>query len=125
MRQLPPLRGQIWHVWTPGQPHDPHQPRRALILSDDERNLYADDVTLIPIFSRGRPGPTHVSIPKGRWGLEHDSVLFCEEITTLHFDFLAEGPLGTLVPDGILHRAVRAVRIGLGDVVLPGEAMIR
>ncbi len=113
MRQLPPLRGQIWRVWTPGQPHDPHQPRRALIISDD--------ATVIPIFSRGRPGPTHVSIPRGRWRLEHDSILFCEEITALHFDFLAEGPLGTLVPDGVLQRVVRAVRIGLGDVVFPGE----
>ena len=121
MRQLPPLRGQVWRVWTPGQPSDPHQPRTALILSDDERNLYADDVTVIPIFSRGRPGPTHISIPRGRWGLEHDSVLYCEEVTTLQFNFLAEGPLGTSVPEGVLQRAVRAVRIGLGDVVLPGE----
>lgn len=121
MRQLPPLRGQIWFVWTPGQPFDPHQPRRALILSDDERNTRTDDVTVVPIFSRGRPGPTHDSIPRGPWGLDHDSILFCEEITTLHLDFLVEGPLGTTVPDGVLHRAIRAVRIGLGDVVLPGE----
>ena len=121
MRQFPPLRGQIWWVWTPGQPHDPHQPRRALVISDDERNQYTDDVTVIPIFSRGRPGPTHVSVPKGRWGLDHGSLLFCEEITTLHVHFLAEGPLGPPVPDGLLQRAVRAVRIGLGDIVMPGE----
>ena len=39
----------------------------------------------------------------------------------LHLDFLAEGSLGVPVADGVLQRAIRAVRIGLGDVVLPGE----
>ena len=117
----PPFRGEIWSVYTPGQPTDPHQPRPALIISEDERNQNSDDVTVIPVFSHGVLGPTHVPLRAGTGGIPHDSVLFCEEITTLDLDFLAEGPLGRPVPEGILQRAIRAVRIALGDVVIPGQ----
>lgn len=121
MRRLPPSRGEIWSVFTPGQPEDPHQPRPALIVSNDVRNRTEDDVLVVPIFSLGRIGPTHVPVRVGVGGLDHDSVLFCEEITTLDMDFLGEGPLGDRVPDALLRRVVRGVRIAIGDVVLPGE----
>lgn len=121
LRSLPPLRGEIWDVYTPGQPTDPHQPRPALVVSVDERNQVEDDVLVVPIFTRGEPGPTHVPIRGGTGGLDHDSVIFCEEITTLDLEFLAAGPLGDPVPESLLRQVVRAVRIAVGDVPLPGD----
>lgn len=121
MRGLPPLRGEIWMVHTPGQPGDPHQPRPALVISADPRNAAEDDVVVVPIFTRGSQGPTHVPIRGGVGGLDHHSVIFCEEITTLSMDFLSEGPLGNPVPESLLRQVVRAVRIAIGDVPMPGD----
>lgn len=121
MREARPLRGEIWSVYTPGQPTDPHQPRPALVISVEERNQVEDDVVVIPVFTRGAIGPTHIPIRGGVGGLGHDSVLFCEEITNLDIDFLGEGPLGDRVPESLLRRVVRAVRIAIGDVPMPGE----
>jgi mRNA-degrading endonuclease toxin of MazEF toxin-antitoxin module len=90
-------------------------------VSVDERNQAEDDVVVVPVFSRGEIGPTHLSIRGGVGGLNHDSVLFCEEITTLDVGFLNEGPLGARVPESLLRRVVRAVRIAIGDVPMPGE----
>jgi hypothetical protein len=45
-------------------------------------------------------------------------VAFCEELATLDYDFLADGPLGDVVPDRILRDAVRAIRRAIGDVVM-------
>ena len=120
-RDLPPLRGEIWSVYTPGQPGDPHQPRPALVISADARNQAEDDVIVVPIFSRGEVGPTRVPIRGGLGGLRHDSLLFCEEVTTVDVGFLEEGPLGGRVPDSLLRRVVRAVRIAIADFPMPGE----
>lgn len=114
----PPRRGEIWSVFTPGQPRDPHQPRPALIISDDVRNRIADDLIVIPIFSEASVGPTHVGLVRGSGGIRRESVLFCEEVTTIHRDFLARGPWGARVEQDLLRRVVRAVRRALGDVVL-------
>ena len=72
----------------------------------------------MPLYSRGRPGPTRVVLSRGMGGLPHDSIAFCEEVTTLDFDFLAEGPLGDAVPERIVRHAVLAIRRAVGDVVL-------
>ena len=113
-----PARGEIWSVRIPGQPDDPHQPRPALIVSADVRNRIADDVMVIPIFSQGAEGPTHVRVGRGDGGLRTDGVLFCEELTTLDRDFLARGPWGRRVPAEILDAALRAVRRALGETVM-------
>lgn len=118
MVQRSPRRGEVWRVLTPGQPDDPHQPRRALVISSNARNYNADDVIVIPIFSKGALGPTRVALPQGIGGARWDSVLFCEEITTIDHQFMVEGPLGSTVPPEILDRVVRAVRRALGEVVL-------
>jgi len=112
-----PIRGEIWSVRIPGQPDDPHQPRPALVVSAEVRNRLADDVIVVPIFSQGADGPTHVRIERGVGGLKKDGVLFCEELTTLDRDFLARGPWGTPVPSEVLSAVVRAVRRALGETV--------
>jgi mRNA interferase MazF len=76
-----------------------------------------DDVIIVPLFSRGRPGPTRVSLTAGAGGLSHDSVAFCEEITTVDRDFLARGPLGERVEDRLMDSVARAVRRAIGEVV--------
>lgn len=109
-----PLRGDIWYCFTPGQPDDPHQPRPGLVISENVRNRMTDDVIIVPIFSIGRPGPSHVPIAAGVGGLPSDSVLFCEELTTIDRDFLARGPLGSPVPRSLLERVIRAVVLAIG-----------
>lgn len=111
-RRPRPRRGEIWEVWTPGQPSDEHQPRPALVISEDVRNEYGDDVLVVPIFSAGF-GPTRVPISGGEGGLDHDSVLFCEEVTCLYEDFLQNKPLGNVVRSGILRLVVEAIRIAV------------
>ncbi len=117
MESRAPRRGEIWSVYTPGQPDDPHQPRPALVVSEDVRNRMMDDVIVVPIFTVGRLGPTHIPIERGVGGLLHDSVLFCEEITTIAREFLGDGPVGLRVSTGLLERVTRAVRRALGEVV--------
>jgi len=111
MESRAPRRGEIWSVYTPGQPEDPHQPRPALVVSEDVRNRMTDDVIVVPIF------PTHIPIGEGVGGLPHDSVLLCEEITTITRDFMGDGPLGLGVSTGLLERVIRAVRRALGELV--------
>ena len=112
-----PLRGEIWYALTPGRPRDPHQPRPALCISADVRNRNRDHALFVPIYSHGRLGPTRVALPRGAGGVPHDSVAFCEELTTLDYDFLADGPLGDLVPDHLIRDVVRAIRRAVGDLV--------
>ena len=111
-----PRRGEIWSVFLPGQPYDPHQPRPALVISTNARNRRGDDVMVVPAFSRGAPRATHIFLPAGGGGLHHDSVLFCEELTTIHRDFLAAGPFGPPVPERVLLQVLSAVRAALGDL---------
>ena len=113
-----PRRGQVWTAYTPGQPDDPHQPRPVLVVSEDVRNVHRDDLMVVPVFSRGRLGPTRVQLAAGPEGLAHDGVLFCEELTTIDRDFLKDGPLGGTVGAAVMRAVVRAVRRANGDVVL-------
>lgn len=112
-----PRRGEIWFVHTPGRPDDPHQPRPALVVSADIRNAVRDHSILVPIFSSGRSGPTRVALPAGIGGIDHDSVLFCDEITTLHHQLMGDRPLGPPVPGRVLKEVMKAIRRALGEVV--------
>jgi mRNA interferase MazF len=80
------------------------------------RNRIRDDLIVVPVFSTGRLGPTRVALPAGSGGLRRDSVVFCEEITTIDRDFLARGPVGTLRPE-LVASIVRGVRRAVGEVV--------
>ena len=64
------------------------------MVSENQRNRATDDCIVIPIFSSGRPGGTRVFLPERVGGIPHDSVLFCEELTTIAQSFLDHGPLG-------------------------------
>jgi mRNA-degrading endonuclease toxin of MazEF toxin-antitoxin module len=101
-------------AYTPGQPTDPHQPRFVLVVSADIRNRARDHVMIVPIFSTGNLGPTRLVIPAAGSGLRYDSVLFCEELTTIDKAFLAEGPRGRVSRD-LLDQVIIAVRRALGD----------
>ena len=112
-----PRRGEIWSIFVPGQPDDPHQPRPALVVSENVRNRLTDDVIVVPIFSGGPLGPTRVALPRGAGGIRRDSVLFCDEITTIDREFLARGPWGPPVSAEVLAAIARAVRRALGEVL--------
>jgi mRNA-degrading endonuclease toxin of MazEF toxin-antitoxin module len=81
------------------------------------RNSIRDDLIVVPMFSRGRTGPTRVAIPAGAGNVPFDSVLFCEEITTIDRDFLASGPLGQPVDGDRMDEVVRAIRRSIGEVI--------
>ena len=70
---------------------------------------------VVPIFSRGAAGPTHVRLIRGAGGIKRDSVLFCEELTTLDRDFLTHGPLGAPVDAHVLVAVIRAVRAKVSE----------
>jgi mRNA-degrading endonuclease toxin of MazEF toxin-antitoxin module len=117
-----PRRGEIWSCRLPGKADDPHQPRPALVISADARNDVADDLIVIPIFSRGAIGPTHVALPHGEGGIRKSSVLFCEEVTTIDSQFIARGPWGARISDVRLDAVVRGVRRSIGETVPEPEA---
>jgi mRNA-degrading endonuclease toxin of MazEF toxin-antitoxin module len=75
-----------------------------------------DDLIVVPVFSTGREGPTRVMVSARSTGLRHDSIAFCDEVTTIDRDFLFRGPVGTL-SKSLVHAVVRGVRRALGDVV--------
>lgn len=101
----------------PGKPDDPHQPRPALVISANVRNRLADDVIVVPIFSLGAPGPTHVPLARGSGGIKKDSVLFCEELTTLDRDCLGRAPWGPTVEPAVLDAVIRALRRAVGETL--------
>lgn len=72
---------------------------------------------VVPIFSSGNLGPTRLVIPAEGTGLLYDSVLFCEELTTLDEDFLEDGPRGR-VASNLLDDVVIGVRRALGDLTV-------
>lgn len=110
-----PRRGEIWQAFTPGQPSDPHQPRFILVASADARNRARGHVMVVPIFLAGKLGPARLAVPAAGTGWRYDSVLFCEELTTVDNDFLAgDGPRGR-ISDELLDSVVIAVRRALGD----------
>ncbi len=88
------------------------------MVSGDARNRILDHALVIPIYSEGALGPTRVTLPAGTGGIRRDSVLFCEEITTLDHDFFRRGPWGKPVGSETLEQVLRAVRRALGEVVL-------
>jgi mRNA-degrading endonuclease toxin of MazEF toxin-antitoxin module len=114
----PPRRGDVWYAFTPGHHDDSHQPRPVLVVSVDARNRVRGERIVVPIFSNGRSGPTRVMLAAGTGGLSQDSVVFCDEASTIALEFLDGGPLGPSVGDAVLEEVVRGIRRAIGEVVI-------
>lgn len=72
---------------------------------------------VVPIFSLGADGPTHVRLESGSGGIKKDSVLFCEELSTLDREFLVRGPWGRPVDADVLQAVTRAIRRAVGETL--------
>lgn len=86
-----PHRGSLYWVAIPAEPGEKRRP--ALVISMDARNRLADEVLVIPASTTLRLAPTHVRLKKGTGGLRRDSVLKCEQVTTLPKRHLGESAL--------------------------------
>jgi mRNA-degrading endonuclease toxin of MazEF toxin-antitoxin module len=88
-----------------------------VVVSEDVRNAVRDDLIVVPMFSRGRLGPTRVHLPFRAGNVAAEGVLFCEELTTIDRDFLASGPLGPPLDRKRMDSVVRAIRRAIGETV--------
>ena len=88
--------------------------RPALVLSPDYRNARAGDVIVIPCSTRMHPAPTHVMLRRGQGGLTEDSVLKCEQITTLPRADVHGPALGNPLTPTVLGEVERAVLRAIG-----------
>jgi mRNA-degrading endonuclease toxin of MazEF toxin-antitoxin module len=109
---LAPLRGCLYWVVIPGEPGDKRRP--ALVVSVNARNRLANDVLVIPASTTLRVAPTHVRLRKGTGGLPADSVLKCEQITTLPKALLGESALGGPLSARLLEEVERGVLRAIG-----------
>ncbi|HXU30876.1 MAG TPA: type II toxin-antitoxin system PemK/MazF family toxin [Thermoanaerobaculia bacterium] len=110
-----PLRGCFYWVKIPGEPEAKRRP--ALVVSVDARNRLANDVLVVPASTTLRPAPTHVRLKKGTGGLLRDTVLKCEQITTLPKHLLSEAALGGPLSAALLEEIERGVLRAIGIAV--------
>ena len=107
-----PLRGCLYWVVVPAEPGGKRRP--ALVVSVNARNRLADDVLAIPASTTLKPAPTHVRLRKGTGGVRKDSVLKCEQITTLPKRLLSESALGGPLSPVLLSEVERGVLRAIG-----------
>ncbi len=86
----------------------------ALVVWVDARNRLANDVLVIPASTTLRVAATHVRIRKGTGGILTDSVLKCEQITTLPKVLLSESALGGPLSAGLIQEVERGVLRAIG-----------
>jgi mRNA interferase MazF len=110
-----PLRGCLYWVKIPGEPEAKRRP--ALVVSIDVRNRLANDVLVVPASTTLRPAPTHVRLKKGIGGVLSDSVLKCEQITTLPKQLLSEAALGGPLSGALLEEVERGVLRAIGVAI--------
>ena len=99
------LRGHIYRARLPGE----RKRRPALVVSANVRNELANTVVIVPATTLLRVGPWHVRLKKGEGGLQHASVLRCENIVAIPKQLLDERPLG----DSLSRRRMDEVRSAL------------
>jgi mRNA interferase MazF len=90
--------------------------RPVLVLSSDVRNERANDVIVVPCTSVLRQAPTHVRIRRGEGGVPVESMLKCEQVTTLHQGDLEEGSLGRALSQTRIGEVERGVLLAIGIV---------
>jgi len=110
-----PLRGCLYWVRIPSEPEAKRRP--ALVVSVDARNRLANDVLVVPASTTLRPAPTHVRLKKGAGGLPRDSVLKCEQITTLPNHLLSEAAIGGPLSGALLEEVERGILRAIGIAV--------
>jgi mRNA-degrading endonuclease toxin of MazEF toxin-antitoxin module len=87
------------------------------VVSVNARNRLANDVLVVPASTTLRLAPTHVRLRKGTGGLSANSVLKCEQITTLPKSLLGESALGGPLPAALLEEVERGVLRAIGVLV--------
>jgi mRNA interferase MazF len=110
-----PQRGCLYWVTLPGEPARKNRP--ALVVSVDARNRLASDVLVVPASTILRPAPTHVRLKKGQGGIAKESVLKCEQITTLPKELLSARALGGPLPIVLMDEVERGVLKAMGVAV--------
>lgn len=110
-----PLRGCLYWVKIPGEPEAKRRP--ALVVSIDARNRLANDVLVVPASTTLRPAPTHVRLKKGVGGVVTDTILKCEQITTLPKHLLSDSALGGPLSGALLEEVERGVLRAIGIAV--------
>lgn len=110
-----PLRGCLYWVTVADEPGRKRRP--ALVVSVNARNRLADDVLVVPASTTPRPAPTHVRLKKGTGGVPGDSVLKCEQITTLPKSFVSESALGGPLSSALLEDVERGVLRAIGVAI--------
>ena len=85
-----------------------------LVVSVDARNERANDVIVVPCSTTMREAPTHVRLARGEGGLPRDSVLKCEQITTLKIQDVDPVPLGPAVGNARMAEVERGVLRAIG-----------
>ena len=88
--------------------------RPALVVSVDARNDRANDVIVVPCSTTMREAPTHVRLMRGEGGLRQDSVLKCEQVTTLKKHQIDTMPLGLPLRPARMREVERAVLRAIG-----------
>src|SRR5262245_17074881 len=68
--------------------------RPVVVLSHDIRNDKGVTVAVVPCTTTRRLGPWHVALGRGEGGLERDSIVKCEEISSVPREMLRTGALG-------------------------------
>jgi mRNA interferase MazF len=110
-----PERGCVYWVRIPGEPEAKRRP--ALVISVNGRNRLANDVLVIPASTSLRPAPTHVQLKKGTAGLPRDSVLKCEQITTLPKHLLGDVALGKPLSAVLIEEVERGILRAIGVAI--------
>ena len=107
-----PQRGCLYWVLMPGEPR--RKRRAALVVSMNPRNRLANDILVVPATTTDRLAPTHVRVKKGKGGLAKDSVLKCEQITTLPKHILNPSALGGPLSERLMEDVERGIMRAIG-----------
>ncbi len=104
MTKLQPNRGEVWTITLdPTMGHEQAGFRPCLIFSHDDFNHGpADLVVVLPITSKDRKIPLHISIPSSEGGLNKKSFIMCENIRAVTKERLRK-KLGRLEPSTLLN----------------------
>ncbi|MCX6024126.1 MAG: type II toxin-antitoxin system PemK/MazF family toxin [Chloroflexi bacterium] len=106
-------RGEIYLVnWTPGRGSEQTGIRPALVLQNDRGNQFSPTTIVAAVTTRqGRIYPFHVPISSEESGLPRDSIVLCEQLSTVDQSRLTQR-IGWLNAekmsevDAVLHRSL-------------------